>query len=471
MRYDTLVIGAGFSGLAAGIRAAMFGRRVLVLERHYLWGGLNSFYKRKGRLFDTGLHALTNCGLRGAKGTPLGRLLRQLRIHPDQLQLLPQGYSELRLADLCLRFSNDPELWLENVTRAFRKQADRFLELHRTVGSLDIDRIEDPAASARAKVEAQLGDPELADVVLMAPTFYGSAREGDIDWDQFVMLYRAIFHDGLAQPEGGVRPLLQLFLNRLAECGGELRRKAGVERLLVRDGRVYGVRLEDGEEIEAEHVLSSAGWVETMGLLGPELGAAHLRPEDRATMTILETISVLDRPPKDIPGPNPLAAATVFFADEQRFAYGAPKDLCSATHGVLSVPSNFAAPASGPTAEPTLRATLMAHPEAWHTLPPERYGDEKQRWSERALDLVARLYGDPRPYEVYRDVFTPRTITKYTGHDRGAIYGSPTKHRGGATPFAGLYLIGADQGMAGIVGAGLSGATIVNLHVLNSEVA
>ncbi|MHC4263676.1 MAG: FAD-binding protein, partial [Planctomycetota bacterium] len=35
-RYDTLVIGAGLSGMAAGIRLAMFGKLVAVLERHYL---------------------------------------------------------------------------------------------------------------------------------------------------------------------------------------------------------------------------------------------------------------------------------------------------------------------------------------------------------------------------------------------------------------------------------------------------
>ena len=42
MPYDTILIGAGMSGLAAGIRLAQFDQRVLVLDRHYLWGGLNS---------------------------------------------------------------------------------------------------------------------------------------------------------------------------------------------------------------------------------------------------------------------------------------------------------------------------------------------------------------------------------------------------------------------------------------------
>ena len=36
----------------------MFGLKVLLLEKHYVVGGLNSFYAKKGRKFDVGLHVL-----------------------------------------------------------------------------------------------------------------------------------------------------------------------------------------------------------------------------------------------------------------------------------------------------------------------------------------------------------------------------------------------------------------------------
>jgi phytoene dehydrogenase-like protein len=71
-----------------------------------------------------------------------------------------------------------------------------------------------------------------------------------------------------------------------------------------------------------------------------------------------------------------------------------------------------------------------------------------------------------REHTVFRDTFTPRTIEHYTGHLGGAVYGSPLKHRDGATPIARLSVIGTDQGMLGIVGAMLSGITIANRHAL-----
>src|ERR1019366_5509846 len=89
-QYDVAIIGAGLSGLAAGIRLAHFGRRVCIFERHNAVGGLNSFYSIGGRKYDVGLHAVTNYVPAGVKGTPLGKILRQLRIERDELALSPQ---------------------------------------------------------------------------------------------------------------------------------------------------------------------------------------------------------------------------------------------------------------------------------------------------------------------------------------------------------------------------------------------
>ena len=85
--YDVAIIGAGMSGLAAGIRLAHFGKRVCIFERHNAPGGLNGFYSFAGRKFDVGLHAMTNFVRPGIKGTPLTKLLRQLRIDRDEFGL------------------------------------------------------------------------------------------------------------------------------------------------------------------------------------------------------------------------------------------------------------------------------------------------------------------------------------------------------------------------------------------------
>src|SRR5262245_23746363 len=122
--YDALIIGAGMSGLAAGIRLAMFGQQVCILERHYAVGGLNSYYRLNDRNYDVGLHALTNFAPRGAKQGPLPRLLRQLRISWDDLDLAEQIGSEIQFPSARLRFDNDAKLLEAEIARAFPTERD-----------------------------------------------------------------------------------------------------------------------------------------------------------------------------------------------------------------------------------------------------------------------------------------------------------------------------------------------------------
>ena len=74
-----------------------------------------------------------------------------------------------------------------------------------------------------------------------------------------------------------------------------------------------------------------------------------------------------------------------------------------------------------------------------------------------------------REHTVFEDMFTPRTIEKFTGHFGGAVYGATHKSRDGRTAYDNLYLAGTDQGFLGIVGAMLSGISMANRHVLMGD--
>ena len=94
--YDTIIIGAGMSGLAAGIRLAHFDQRVCILERHSAIGGLNSFYRRSGRDLDVGLHAMTNYRAQGiAIAVPWLACCVSSDLAWEELALAPQVGSEI----------------------------------------------------------------------------------------------------------------------------------------------------------------------------------------------------------------------------------------------------------------------------------------------------------------------------------------------------------------------------------------
>ena len=124
--YDTIIIGAGMSGLAAGIRLAYYDQRVCILERHYTIGGLNSFYRLRGRDYDVGLHALTNVTPKGTKTGPLARLLRQLRLRWDDFAIAPQLGSEIAFPGVRLRFDNNDRTLRDEVAWAFPAAGRQF---------------------------------------------------------------------------------------------------------------------------------------------------------------------------------------------------------------------------------------------------------------------------------------------------------------------------------------------------------
>ena len=82
------------------------------------------------------------------------------------------------------------------------------------------------------------------------------------------------------------------------------------------------------------------------------------------------------------------------------------------------------------------------------------------------IESALKHIPDFRGHVIDTDVFSPRTIRRFTGHLNGCVYGAPEKFVNGQTPVRNLYLCGTDQGFLGIVGAMLSGITIANRYLL-----
>ena len=106
----------------------MFGLKVLLLEKHYVVGGLNSFYAKKGRKFDVGLHALTNFPSESSgKSSPLLKLCRQLRIPIDSLELKQQSSSRISFGKTSLHFNNDFDFFVSEIEKVFPSEKTVFL--------------------------------------------------------------------------------------------------------------------------------------------------------------------------------------------------------------------------------------------------------------------------------------------------------------------------------------------------------
>ncbi|MDR2171500.1 MAG: NAD(P)-binding protein [Planctomycetaceae bacterium] len=461
MAYDAVIIGAGMSGLAAGIRLAHYCKSVCILERHHAIGGLNSFYRQRGRTLDVGLHALTNYVPKGTKSGPLSRLLRHLRLTWDELALVPQLGSTIAFPDVRLNFNNHFELFVSEVRKFFPRQIDGLMNLVNDL--LDYDQLGRgiSGGSAREFVRRHITEPLLVEMIFCPILYYGGARERDMEFGQFCVMFRSIFLEGFARPFDGVRLILKKLLQKFKTLGGELRLRTGVRRISSKHGRVEKIQLSDGSEIEAKNVLSSAGWSETMQLCDCPVAGEHGKQLGSGQLGFIETISVLDKEPKHIGHDRTI----VFFNDSDNFCYEKPNMPVDLRSGVICSPNNFDYNES--LGEGLIRITALANFERWKNLPLEEYRKEKQIWYERTLDSAVRFMPDFRKHVIDTDMFTPLTISRFTGKENGAIYGAPDKKYDGKTHLENLFVCGTDQGMVGIIGAIVSGITIANQYLLN----
>jgi phytoene dehydrogenase-like protein len=459
--YDTIIIGAGMSGLAAGIRLAHYDQRVCILEKHWTIGGLNSFYRMNGRNYDVGLHAMTNYTAKGAKKGPLARLLKQLRFRWEDFQLAEQCGSRIAFPGVNLEFNNDIAFLQSQVNASFPHQKDAFQTLlHRLVDYDDLKQ-EDFALSTRTILGEIFSDPLLIEMLLCPLMWYGNAKEHDMDWGQFCIMFRSIFLEGFARPFKGVRLILKHLVRRYRELGGELRLRSGISKIHVDGDHAVGVELEDGTMITGKRILSSAGVVETMRLCDD---SSVLEVATAGEMTFIESISVLDCQPKKLGFDETI----VFFNDSEKFHWSKPDNaMCDVRTGVICSPNNYAYSAEeGELEAGFMRLTTIADFQRWSSLNEDEYQRAKFRWYDASVASAVRFMPDFRRHVVDTDVFTPKTIRRFTSHDNGAVYGAPNKQLDGPTRLKNLFLCGTDQGFVGIVGAIVSGISMANQHCL-----
>jgi phytoene dehydrogenase-like protein len=395
----------------------------------------------------------------------LARLLRQLRFRWEDFALSPQVGSSIMFPTVELRFDNDFELLRSEIRRVFPTEIDNFQHLMARMADYDeLDQVYD--LSTRDVLRETIDDPLLAEMILCPLMWYGNARERDMDFGQFCVLFRSIFLEGLARPLPGVRLILKNLVRRFRELGGELRLRCGVDRICTDGDRAVGVVLDDGTEIQARRILSSAGWVETMRMCD---FASHAALPEGGRMSFAESISILDVKPEALGHHRTM----VFFNDSQTLHWERCDGLCDVRTGVICSPNNFlyaeGESTSNSLPDGVIRISSIANFQDWVSLAPEQYALAKLYWYDRVAASAVRFMPDFRAHVIDTDMFTPKTVRRFTWHENGAVYGAPHKQLDGTTHLKNVFICGADQGFVGIIGTIMSGIAMANRHCLREQ--
>ena len=255
--YDIVVIGSGLGGLTGANCLAKMGHSVLLLEHHYQFGGLATWFKRAGgHIFDISLH-----------GFPVGMIKSCRRYWTKEIADSIVQLKNIRFVnpqyDLRTTFDRiDFTKILQDTFKIAREHVEEFYDHLRKM---------DYFAKDKKTIGELLEEffPGRDDVkrLLLEPISYANGSSFMDPAIAYGIVFTNFMRKGIYTFKDGTDSLIRKMVEELRKNGAELRRQCTVEKLLTekKSGKhcVTGVKV-NGREIHCGAVLSNANLKNTI---------------------------------------------------------------------------------------------------------------------------------------------------------------------------------------------------------------
>jgi len=406
--YDVIVIGSGLAGLTAANYLAKCGRSVLLLEQHYNFGGMATWFRRKGGyLFDISLH-----------GFPIGMVkscrkywTREIADSIVQLKGIRFDNPQFRLET-----TFDRDDFTRLLVERFEIRPEVVTSFFDTVRRMDF--YDDQTQTTRELFDEFF--PGRSDVVrlLMEPIAYANGSTLDDPAITYGIVFSNFMSKGVYIFQGGTDKLIWLMKRELKANGVDLRQRVQVERIVMEDGSAVGV-VANGRFIASTSVLSNANLKTTIGKLAGyenfrEAFAAEVEAVRLNNSSCQVYIGLREGETIDYVGD--LIFTSV--ADEFDSTALCAKDVTSRTFSLY-----YPHIRPGSTRYSVVSST-NANYEDWAALGEEEYHRAKRHLIETTISAFERYDPEIRRKLAHVEASTPRTFEYYTQQAAGATFGT-----------------------------------------------
>ncbi len=448
--YDVIVIGSGLGGLTSAKRLSYCGYKVLLLEFHHQLGGLATWFKRNGHIFDISLHGFPY----GMVKTCKKYWTKEITESIVQLKNIVFDNPQFSLKTTFDRI--DFTALLNKKFKIPQPVIDRFFA---TVAGMNF--YDDQTMTTRELFEEFF--PGRTDVhrLLMEPITYANGSTLDDPAITYGIVFSNFMNKGVFTFEGGTDKLIRLMTEDLERNGVMICTNAKVDRIVVEKGKVRGVEV-NGRVITAPAVVSNSGITNTIyDLAGREAFTSDFLEQADAIRVNNSSCQVYIGLKKD---------ADIEDRGDLLFTSSAPVFDSAELLDMQTHSKTFSVyyPKTRPGHDRyAIVASMNSRYEDWNRLSPVAYESEKQALIARTLIDLNRYFPGVNDKIDWLEAATPKTFNRYTLHTHGTSFG--TKFEGLAVSRSifkevpGLFHVGS----VGIIMSGWLGAINYGVIVAN----
>jgi all-trans-retinol 13,14-reductase len=464
---DVIIVGSGIGGLVCGSLLSKRGYKVLVLEQHYQVGGYCSSFKRSGFVFNTGVEDVSGLWEKG----PLTYLLKELgfkreelfvkntseyvfrgkRIKAESLEEFIEILSEMfpdEEGNIRAFFDEAKkayeECYMETEVYGVPLPAELIVKVFGERKLLNYPK-EHPHLykwmnkSFKEKLDEYFENEDLKEFLCALLGYVGTKPDKTPASSALTACISYYIHGGYF-PRGGAQKFAESLKNFILNHGGKVLVNHKVDRILVENGEVVGVRV--GERVfKASIVVSNANAKTTFLEL---IEKSNLREE------FIEYIDGLKMSP---------SCFMVFLGVDMDLSKY-PTLIKNIDEGYDIVINSNADPSLAPQGKSSITILTLANYQDFPERGTDEYIRKKQEYSEALIRKAEKVIPDLSKHIIVKDAATPKTFERYTSMPQGAIYSFDQsigiKRPYFKTPIKGLYLVGAST----FPGGGIEAVTI-----------
>ncbi len=456
--YDAIIIGSGIGGLVTASQLAAKGARVLVLEKYIIPGGSGGSFRRKGYTFDVGASMIFGFGDKGYTNL-LTRALRDVNEKcetiPDPVQLeyhLPKNFN--------ISVDKNYEQFISKLTAIFPKEKEGIKKFYDTcanvfkcLDSMPLLSIEDPSYLLKVFFKAPLSclglarwlpvnagdvarkfieDPELLKFIDIECFCWSVMPALKTPMINAGMVFTDRHAGGINYPKGGVGKIAEKLVSGIEKLGSEIRYKANVIEILLKDEKAVGVKLSNGEEIYSSIIVSNSTRWDTFGLKDKKKGLITSENVPKNEYKWSETYK-----------PSP-SFVSIHLGVEKSLISNSFNchhiivenwDDLESEKGVIfvSIPTLLDS-SLAPQGKHIVHAFTPSSMNEWEGLSRKEYLQKKEKYFSFLIDKISKILPNLEQNIDHKEIGTPKTHKKFLGRYEGSYGPIPTQKLLGLLP-------------------------------------